>query len=154
MKSENITIRTVEHCDVDVLFKMICLLADNQKEREYVTTTPEELAASGFCENPAWRGLIAEIDGEAVGYATYTNDHHIWSGSPRITLDDLYVRPEYRSLGLGERLMKSVFDVANEKDAAVSWTVQADNDRAISFYKNLGAAYRVTGKCFWRSSQA
>ena len=154
MAPKKAVIRPVERRDVDVLFEMICALADHEKEREFLIATPEKLAASGFGQNPAWQGLIAEIDSAAAGYATYTNDYHLWSASPRMTLDDLYVRPEYRSRGLGEQLVKKIFEIATEKGAAVSWTVQTDNDRAIAFYKKLGARYRVTGKCYWRPPHA
>ena len=154
MASAKPVIRPVEQRDVDTLFEMICALADHQKEREFLIATPEKLAGSGFAANPQWQGLIAEIDGAPAGYATYTNDYHLWSASPRMTLDDLYVHPEYRSRGLGEQLMKKIFEIATEKGAAVSWTVQTDNDRAIEFYKKLGAHYRVTGKCYWRPPQA
>jgi ribosomal protein S18 acetylase RimI-like enzyme len=146
------TIRLIESGDVDVLYKMICALGDNQNEREFVTTTPALLEKTGFSVPPMWAGLIVEIEGRAVGYATYTNDFHIWSGAPRITIDDIFVHPEYRSLGLGEKLMRRIFDVAEETDAFVSWTVQPENTKAIDFYKRLGAKYRVTGKCGWRAA--
>ncbi len=151
MSAPQPTVRPIEAGDVGVLYEMICALGDNQNEREFVTTTPALLGKTGFGAPPMWAGLIVETEGKAVGYATYTNDFHIWSGAARITIDDIFVYAEYRSLGLGEKLMRRIFDVAEESGAFVSWTVQPENKKAIEFYKRLGAKYRVTGKCGWRA---
>jgi len=144
------SIRPIEARDVEVLYDLICALGDNQQERQFVTTTPARLAKTGFGDHPMWAGFIAETDGEPVGYATYTNDFHIWSGAPRMTIDDIFVRPDCRGSGLGERLMRAVFAIAKERGAYVNWTVQPENSRAIDFYQRLGATYQITGKCGWR----
>jgi GNAT superfamily N-acetyltransferase len=146
-----ISIRSIEAQDVDALIEMICELADHEGEREFVTTTTSRLLETGFGNNPQWRGFIAEHKDQAIAYATYTEDFHIWSGAPRITIDDLYVRPESRRHGLGRKLMERVFALAKETGAFVSWTVQPDNSRAIAFYRQLGASYNDVGKCGWRA---
>lgn len=129
---------------------MLCALADHEGEREFVSTSPVRLKETGFGEHPKWRGFIAETEYAAVAYATYTEDFHIWSGAPRIVIDDLYVRPEFRRAGLGRKLMERVFALARATGAFVSRTVQPDNERAIAFYRHLGARYVEIGKCGWR----
>lgn len=143
-------IRPIESRDVDAVYALIAALADHENERPQLTVTPTKLRETGFGDAPAWSGLIAESGGVACGYATYTKDFHIWSGAPRISLDDIYVTPEMRGSGLGESLMRAVFDVAAKKGAYVSWTVQPENKRAIAFYERLGAKVWFTGKCGWR----
>ncbi len=147
---DTVSIRPVEAGDVDELFALMCALADTEGERAHLTVTPERLRETGFGDRPSWSGFFATLSGEIAGYATFTHDFHLWSGAARITLDDIFVRPECRSLGIGETLMKAVFDEAEKRRALVSWTVQTGNERAISFYERLGASYRVTGKCLWR----
>jgi ribosomal protein S18 acetylase RimI-like enzyme len=144
-------IRPIAARDVDALFRMIAALAEHEKLRDELTVTIETLRKSGFGEAPKWRGFIAETAGHPCGYATYTEDFHLWSGAPRICLDDVYVSPEMRGSGLGERLMRAVFDVAGEAGAYVSWTVRPENKRAIAFYERLGAKVWLTGKCGWRA---
>lgn len=148
--NENLVIRPVEKGDIETLLTLIAALAENENEQEYLTVSAETLRETGFGETPSWSGLLAVLDDEPAGYATYTHDFHIWSGSPRITLDDIFVRPECRSRGIGEKLMNAVFDEARKSNAYVSWTVRTDNKKAIAFYERLGAHYRVTGKCGWR----
>ncbi len=144
------TIRPIESGDCEVLFGLMAALADHENERAALTVTADRLRASGFGAAPQWRGFIAEMDGATCGYATFTQDFHIWSGAPRISLDDIYVAPERRGTGLGERLMRAVLDTAERQGAYVSWTVQPENKRAIAFYERLGAKYWLTGKCGWR----
>lgn len=149
----DVEIRAIEADDVGALFAMMQALADNQNERQFLTVDTERLRETGFGEHPQWRGFFAVVNTEAVGYATYTNDLHVWSGAPRIALDDVYVQPEFRSHGIGESLMQAVFDEARKSGAYVSWSVQTDNHKAIAFYKRLGASVRITGKCGWRAPQ-
>lgn len=144
------SIRAIERRDITGLHQLMCGLADNENERHFLTVTPERLAETGFGETPSWQGFVVEHDNALVGYATFTQDFHIWSGSARITLDDIYVDPSFRSHGLGEKLMRQIFERAKSKKAYVSWSVQLGNERAIAFYQRLGAEYRVIGKCGWR----
>ena len=144
------SIRSIELGDVAAVFGMLCALADHEGEREFVTTSTARLAETGFGDQARWRGFIAEADNRAVAYATYTEDFHIWSGVPRITIDDIYVDPEIRGCGLGRKLMEQVFSLAQKTNAYVSWSVQPGNKRAIAFYEQFGASYNVVGKCGWR----
>ena len=149
--NDTTAIRSAERADIAELYQLMCVLADNESERHFLTVTPEVLEQTGFGGDPKWHGFVADKGGALVGYATYTQDFHIWSGSPRISLDDIYVRPEFRRYGLGEKLMRRIFEQAKAINAYVSWTVQPGNDRAIAFYRRLGAEYNVIGKCGWRS---
>lgn len=124
-------------------------LAEHEGSEAHLTVTPLRLEEAGFGNAPRWRGFLAEAAGRAIGYATYTEGFHLWSGGRRILLDDIYVDPDHRGAGVGERLMQLVFAVAGD-DAFVSWTVLPHNDRAIEFYKRLGAEVSITGKCNWR----
>ncbi|GJL92178.1 GNAT family N-acetyltransferase [Hyphococcus sp.] len=147
----DIKIRPIEFDDVAALFQMMQALADNQNERQFLTVDVERLRTTGFGDRPQWRGVFAIVENKPVGYATYTNDLHVWSGAPRIALDDIYVRPDFRSHGIGEKLMQAVFDEARKAGAYVSWSVQPGNYKAIAFYRRLGASVRITGKCGWRA---
>lgn len=151
MTAPTFSIRAIEPGDINAVFKMLCALADHEGEREFVTISPARLKETGFGEQPKWRGFMAVTENKPAAYATYTEDFHIWSGAPRIVIDDLYVQPEFRRCGLGRILMERVFALANETGAFVSWTVQPGNERAIAFYRQLGASYNDVGKCGWRS---
>lgn len=76
---------------------------------------------------------------EIVGYTNYSIIYYSWVGKS-LYLDDIYVRPSYRSKGIGKKLMNKVFDKAKrEKCNRVRWQVSKWNSSAIEFYKKLGA---------------
>jgi len=76
---------------------------------------------------------------EIVGYTNYSIIYYSWVGKS-LYLDDIYVRPSFRSKGIGKKLMNKVFDKAKrEKCNRVRWQVSKWNSSAIKFYKKIGA---------------
>ena len=74
-----------------------------------------------------------------MGYVTFFIAYYTWSGKS-LYMDDLYVRPQYRGLGLGTTLIKRAMDFAKENECnKMRWQVSEWNDPAIKFYQNLGA---------------
>ncbi len=55
-------------------------------------------------------------------------------------LKELFVLPEYRSLGVGRTLVEWIETSATEQNVCrIDWHVRAENERGIRFYKSLGA---------------
>ena len=78
-------------------------------------------------------------DNTIVGYATYFFGYYTWIGKS-LCMDDLYVKPESRSNGIGTKLINTVIDFAKEsKCHKLRWQVSTWNKPAIDFYKNIGA---------------
>jgi GNAT superfamily N-acetyltransferase len=84
--------------------------------------------------------FIAEAnDSRIVGYATYFFTYYTWLGKS-LYMDDLYIVPECRGIGLGTRLIKEVIEFAKESNChKMRWQVSKWNKPAIDFYKNIGA---------------
>ena len=59
--------------------------------------------------------LIAEQDGHPAGFALYFFNYSTWMGRPGIYLEDLFVQPEFRGLGIGKALLQQVAAIAVEK---------------------------------------
>jgi GNAT superfamily N-acetyltransferase len=63
-----------------------------------------------------------------------------WMGRHGIYLEDLYVRPGYRGLGLGQALMAELARICVDRGyARLEWWVLDWNTPAIEFYSALGA---------------
>lgn len=61
-------------------------------------------------------------------------------GKRGLWLDDLFVEPAFRGQGIGQALMAYLADVAIQHQCGrFEWIVLDWNERAIGFYKNLGA---------------
>jgi GNAT superfamily N-acetyltransferase len=136
-----LSIRPASVEDVGLLRNLIRELADYEKELDSVEITEEQLREDGFGDDPKYRALIAEWDGRPVGYAFFFGFYSTWMGRHMI-LEDLYVKPEYRSKGLGRQLMAQVAQIARaEKCRAMRWEVLGWNQKAIDVYKGIGAEF-------------
>ena len=152
------TIRPATAEDVPQILEFIRGLAKYEREPDAVTATEADLLRDGFGPNPYYWCLMAEHDGKPAGFAFYFFSYSTWLGRPGLYLEDLFVYPEFRGLGIGKALLKRVAAVAVEKDCPrLGWEVLDWNTPAIDFYRAMGAEFldtwrnvRVTGKALKR----
>jgi ribosomal protein S18 acetylase RimI-like enzyme len=82
---------------------------------------------------------IVEINQQIVGYTTYTFDFSTWDAQTFLYLDCLYLEPECRNKGIGEKLMALLTQIAVENNCVnVQWQTPVLNEKAIRFYKRVG----------------
>ena len=133
------TIRPATAADVPLILSLIRGLAEYERAPEAVIATEEDLLRDGFGTNPFYFCLIAEHKGRPAGFAFYFFDYSTWIGRPGIYLEDLFVYPELRGLGIGKALLKQVAAIAVEKGCArLKWSVLDWNTPAIDFYRAMG----------------
>jgi GNAT superfamily N-acetyltransferase len=152
------TIRSAARADVPLILKFIRALATYEREPDAVTATEADLLRDGFGPNPFYFCLIAEHDGQAAGFALYFFNYSTWVGRPGLYLEDLFVPPEFRGLGIGKALLKKVAAIAIEKNCPrLQWEVLDWNTPAIDFYRAMGAEFldawrnvRVSGEALRR----
>ena len=134
-------IRPATADDAALLRTMILELAEYERELEMVGITEADLARDGFGPNPKFRALIAEWEQQPAGYAFFFGYYSTWAG-PGLFLEDLFVRPQFRSRGIGKALLAAVAKIAvQENSYAVHWEVLDWNTQAIDFYTKLGAVF-------------
>src|SRR5580700_11099525 len=90
-----LSIRTATVSDVPLLLRFSRELAAYERQPDAVVITEETLSSDGFGPQPKFRSLIAEWDGEAIGYALFFAFYSSWKGSG-IFLEDLFVREAFR----------------------------------------------------------
>jgi GNAT superfamily N-acetyltransferase len=128
--------------DAALLRTMIRELAEYERQLDLVTICEEDLVRDGFRENPRFRVLIAEWEGQPAGYAFFFGYYSTWVGRG-LFLEDLFVREEFRSRGIGKALLAAVARVAVDEGCyGIHWEVVDWNENAIEFYKKLGAIFR------------
>ena len=136
------TIRTATVADVPQILAFIRALATYERAPDAVTATEEGLRRDGFGPNPFYYCHIAEQNGLPVGFALYVFNYSTWKGQPGVYLEDLFVQPEYRGLGLGKALLKRVAAFALERGCQrLQWEVLDWNTPAIDFYSAMGAEF-------------
>ncbi len=136
------TIRTATEADAPQILAFIRALAVYERAPDAVTATEAGLLRDGFGSNPVYYCLIADYDGRPAGFALYFFNYSTWKGRPGIYLEDLFVHPEFRGLGIGKALLQEVAAVAVERGCPrLQWEVLDWNTPAIDFYKAMGAEF-------------
>jgi GNAT superfamily N-acetyltransferase len=135
-----VTIRPAREGDVEFVFSLIVALAEYERARDSVTGSPELLRRALFADPPAAEAVIAERDGEPIGFALFHGTFSTWECRPGIWLEDLFVLPEHRRGGVGEALFRHVAGIALERGyTRYQWVALDWNEPALRFYEKLGA---------------
>ncbi len=94
-------------------------------------------------------GLLAEIDGQIIGLAHYVFRPDTWEIEDFCYLEDLYVDPKVRGVGVGRALIKAVEQIAVEKGSKrLYWTTAEDNEIARKLYDKLAVVDKVMYKIY------
>ncbi len=152
------TIRPATAEDVLQILAFIRALAAYEREPDAVMATEADLLRDGFGPNPFYFCLIAEHDGRPAGFAFYFFNYSTWVGRPGLYLEDLFVEPEFRGLGIGKALLERVAAIAVANNCPrMQWEVLDWNTPAIDFYRAMGAEFldawrnvRVSGNALLR----
>ena len=134
-------IRDAAVSDVPLLLTFFRELAEYERQPNEVVIKEETLIKDGFGPQPKFRGLIAEWEGQAIGYALFFGFYSSWKG-PGIFLEDLFVREAFRSRGIGRALLSEVARIAQQEGSyGIRWEVLGWNESAIKFYKSVGGEF-------------
>lgn len=134
------TIRPARPSDAALIHRFVTELAAFEREPDAVEATPDRLAEALFAAPPAAEAVIAEIGGEAVGFALWFHNFSTWKGRRGLYLEDLYVTPSARGKGVGRALLIHLAGIAVARGCArFEWSVLDWNQTAIDFYRAMGA---------------
>jgi GNAT superfamily N-acetyltransferase len=137
-----LSIRPATIDDAALLRTLIRELAEFERELDLCVIEEADLVRDGFGPTPRFRALIAEWNGMTAGYALFFDFYSTWSGRGMF-LEDLLVREQFRSRGIGKELLAAVARIAVEENCyGVQWEVLDWNEKAIDLYKTLGAVFR------------
>jgi len=137
-----IKIRKANRKDVKGLLDLIKELATYEEQEQHLKTDLNKIIDSGFSnlQSPKFEALVAEIDGVLIGYVTYTWNYSIWNGSKYMAIDDVFVSKQFRRHSIGVKLMQYAKDICTSNNIElIKWEVESNNEKAIRFYKKLGA---------------
>lgn len=133
-------IRTAHPEDTPLILQMIRELADFEQLLDQVVADEGTLRQSLFSDPKGPEVLIAEEDKHPVGFVLFFHNFSTFLGRKGVYIEDLYVREEYRGKGYGELILKEICRLAKLRNCGrVEWWVLDWNERAIQFYKKIGA---------------
>lgn len=138
-KIPDLKIRFATEEDTGLILKFIKELADYEKLLNEVVATEKILHESLFVKKQA-EVIIGEYKGEPVGFALFFNNFSTFLGKANLYLEDLYVQPHVRGLGIGKAMLSSLGQIAIERGCGrLDWWCLDWNEPSIKFYKNMGA---------------
>ncbi len=148
-----ITVRPATPADVETILTFIKGLAAFEHEPDAVKTTVDNLRRDGFGEHPKFEVLIAELDGQPVGFALFFPTYSTWEGCPGIHLEDIFVLEQMRGHGVGRKLMAALAAIAVARGCARLELSVLHWNPAREFYHRLGMGhleewlpYRLSGE--------
>ena len=110
----------------------------------YETELDESIYRSTFgrllSDDPQeFHGLIAILDGQAIGLTHYLYHRSCWQIDNQCYLQDLFVDPQCRGKSIGRALIEAVYAKADEAGCpSVYWQTQHFNETGRRLYDRVG----------------
>lgn len=136
-ETKTLTSRRVTPADAPLLLQM---------SRDFHIEDGSPLDAAGeatithVCEGePLAPGYLLEYDGKPAGFFLLTLGYSIENGGTDGFIDDIYLLPELRGIGLGRTAVQLAMEAAREVGIRVLLLeVEEPNDRAYNLYLKMG----------------
>lgn len=142
MTQHDFTLRRAEsESDAQSLLLLIGQLADFEKLAPPDQEARARFLHDGFESNPPrFEAFLADVEGQAVGYALFFETYSTFLCRPTLYLEDLFVLPDYRGRGIGKALMNQCIQLARERGCGrMEWVCLDWNTKGQEFYHSLGA---------------
>jgi GNAT superfamily N-acetyltransferase len=148
--------------DAELLANLVRELAVYEKLEESAKATTADFRRHLFGRHAVAEAAMAEVHGEAVGYALWFPTFSTFRGQVGIYLEDIFVKPAFRGRGIGKALLATVARVAVDRGyGRMEWAVLDWNSPAIGFYQSLGAramdewtVYRINDEALRRLAES
>jgi GNAT superfamily N-acetyltransferase len=152
---ETLKIRRAGSRDADALARLVRALNEHQGDPT-TQFTSDSVRRDGVGESPKFEAWLAELDGEAVGYALVVPAaYETGYAKPGVYLQDLFVVAEARRRGVGRALLAAVAaDTRRRGLEFVWWASRTWNTGAHAFFRTLATveepivAFAVFGEEF------
>ncbi|OQP85967.1 GNAT family N-acetyltransferase [Rhizobium rhizosphaerae] len=139
--------------DIATILRFIRELAVYEEAGHEVEASEEDLAASLFSPGAVAHAILAEEQGQPIGFALWFYSFSTWQAKKGLYLEDLYVTPEARGSGAGRAMLQHLAKLAlAEGCGRFEWSVLDWNEPAIRVYRRIGAEpldewtrYRLSG---------
>lgn len=130
-------IRPMEEKDASQVLEMMCVfyasdaVLSNGSEEIFRTDIEHCLSGSPYVE-----GYVFEDEGQLQGYAMVARSYSTEFGKPCVWLEDIYVKEQFRGLGIGSRFLELMEETY--PDAVLRLEVEEENARAVRVYQKCG----------------
>ena len=138
-KEDMLKIRNLEVRDREEVFKMMRVFYDSEA---VLHTASDEILYKDIddCLSalPFIEGYVFEEEGKLLGYAMDAKSYTTEYGGLLIFIEDLYIKEEYRGLGIGSSFFHFIEEKYKGLAVRYKLEVEEENQNAISVYKKRG----------------
>jgi GNAT superfamily N-acetyltransferase len=126
--------------NIPQILSMIKEFAEFENLNEYCKVTEKNLfdvlcGGDSFAES-----LIAFANEMPIAYAIFFPHFSSFKGQRSVYLEDIYIKPEFRRFGIGEKMLRKIAEIGKAQNASrIDFQVLNSNEKAMKFYKKLGA---------------
>lgn len=153
--THGLEIRPARGEEAGLVFQLLHELAVYEKldTPEFFLLTPEIVARDFFGPGRRVEADLAFWDGQPAGVCLWLRTYSTFRAATGIFLEDIFVREAMRGHGIGKAFFVHLAGIAAaEKAVRIDWSVLDWNEKAIGFYRSLGAKpyegwsnYRLAG---------
>ncbi|WP_237216266.1 GNAT family N-acetyltransferase [Falsiroseomonas oryziterrae] len=141
--AQRLRLRDAGPDDLGLVLRFIRALADYERLAHEVRADEATLARFLFGEPRRAEALIAEWDGEPVGFAVWYYGFSTFLGRPSLYVEDVFVEPALRGKGIGRAIFAHLAARALAQGCGrMEWSVLDWNEPSIAFYRGIGAKPR------------
>ena len=138
-----LSLRDATRADLPLVLRFIRALAEYERLLDHVRADEPTLERFLFGATRRAEALVAEWDGEPVGFAVWYYSFSTFLGRPSLYVEDVFVDPAMRGKGVGKAIFTHLAARAvAEGCGRMEWSVLDWNAPSIAFYRGLGAKPR------------
>ncbi len=148
----NYLIRAAKIEDINELLVLFQKHALYEKS-DFIFENKKERLEEYLFKNKILNCLVIESknNNKLIGYTTYLKQFSSWDVDFYLYMDCLFIEEDYRSLGLGKRLMDKLKDEAKKLNCnLIQWQTPNFNEKAMNFYNKIGAISKNKERFFWK----
>jgi GNAT superfamily N-acetyltransferase len=140
MTRPSFTLRAALPADSADINRLVHALAAFERLSDEAVATEADFRAHLFGDAPSAQAELAEIGGRIVGMAIWFFNFNTFTCRRGLYLEDLFVEPEFRALGIGRAFFVRLAQRAVQAGCSrMEWSVLDWNENAIRFYRSMGA---------------
>lgn len=153
----DVIVREAQAQDAKVIVDLIGELASFEQLAHEARATVPDILRDGFSPERRFECLLAEGDGEALGFALFFHNYSTFEGRAGLYVEDIFVMEEHRGRGIGRALLQRLATVAEERSCPRLDLSVLHWNPARAFYEELGFVemkdwrpYRLSGDSLLR----
>ncbi len=143
-------IRFVKKEDIPGLVRLCSAHAEYEREPYDPDGKKELLEKALFSESPKLYCKVVVYGQELKGFISYMEQYSTWDAVSYMYMDCLFLNSGIRGKGIGKQLMNGMKQHTKELGIdLIQWQTPPFNEKAIRFYKRMGADLKSKERFFW-----